>query len=140
MDRTSAAILVVAAGTAIGAQAPINGALASIAVVVLLAALAFSALGLLLGSRARTIEGISGLMNIGMLPMWVMSGVFFSASNFPDAIQPFVQALPLTAANDAMRAVILEGSSLQAIRGELGILLAWIVIPFGISVKIFKWH
>jgi ABC-type multidrug transport system permease subunit len=119
---------------------PINGSLASIAAVVLLAALAFSALGLLLGTRARTFEGISGLMNIGMLPMWVLSGVFFSASNFPDAIQPLVQALPLTAANDALRAVILEGTSLQAIRGELAILLAWIVIPFAISLRIFKWQ
>ena len=79
-------------------------------------------------------------MNIGMLPMWIFSGVFFSASNFPDVIQPFVQALPLTAANDALRAVILEGSPLTAIRGELSILLAWIVIPFAVSLKIFRWQ
>jgi len=119
---------------------PINGSIASMAVVVLLAALAFSALGLLFGTRARTFEGISGLMNIGMLPMWILSGVFFSASNFPDAIQPLVQALPLTATNDALRAVILEGSPLPAIRDELAILLAWIVIPFAVSLKIFRWQ
>ena len=119
---------------------PINGSLVAIAVVVLLAALAFSALGLLLATRARTFEGISGLMNIGMLPMWVLSGVFFSSTNFPDAMQPFVQALPLTAANDAMRAVILEGSPLEGIRDELAILSAWIVVPFGISIRIFRWQ
>ncbi len=119
---------------------PINGSLGAIAIVVLLAAVAFSALGLLFGTRARTFEGISGLMNIGMLPMWILSGVFFSSSNFPDVIQPVVQALPLTAANDALRAVILEGSTLMAIRGELGILLAWIVIPFAVSLKIFRWQ
>ena len=51
--------------------------------------------------------------------MWVLSGVFFSASNFPDAVQPFIQALPLTALVDALRAVVLEGASLGAIRIEL---------------------
>jgi ABC-type multidrug transport system permease subunit len=119
---------------------PINGSIPAIAIVVLLGALAFSALGLLFGTRARTFEGISGLMNIGMLPMWVLSGVFFSASNFPDPIQPFVQALPLTALNDALRAVILEGSPLRAVADELLLLGAWIVIPFAVSLKIFRWQ
>jgi ABC-2 type transport system permease protein len=118
---------------------PINGSIVAIAVVALLSALAFSALGLLLGSRARTFEGISGLMNIGMLPMWVFSGVFFSSTNFPDVMQPFIQALPLTACNDALRAVVLEGATLQAIGGELALLTAWTVIPFAVSLKIFKW-
>ena len=119
---------------------PVNGSVPAIAVVILLGAMAFSAIGLLFATRARTFEGISGLMNIGMLPMWVLSGVFFSSSNFPDAIQPFVQALPLTALNDALRAVILEGSSLQAIGGELAILTAWLVIPFAVALKIFRWQ
>jgi ABC-2 type transport system permease protein len=119
---------------------PINGSIAAIAVVVLLGALAFSALGLLLATRARTFEGISGLMNIGMLPMWVLSGVFFSASNFPDPMQPFVQALPLTALIDSLRAVILDGSPLEAIRGELTLLAAWTVVPFAVSLKIFRWR
>jgi ABC-2 type transport system permease protein len=119
---------------------PVNGAVPAIAVVILLGALAFSAIGLLFATRARTSEGISGLMNIGMLPMWVFSGVFFSSSNFPDVMQPFVQALPLTALNDALRAVILEGSSLQAIGDELAILTAWLVIPFGVALKIFRWQ
>jgi ABC-type multidrug transport system permease subunit len=119
---------------------PINGSLPAIVVVVLLGALAFSALGLLFGARARTFEGISGLMNLGMLPMWVLSGVFFSASNFPDAIQPVVQALPLTALNDALRAVVLEGASLSAIGHELLLLTAWIVVPFAVALKIFRWQ
>ena len=119
---------------------PINGSYGSIAAVVLLAALAFSSIGLLFATRARTFEGISGLMNIGMLPMWVLSGVFFSSSNFPDAIQPFVQALPLTAANDALRVVILEGESLWAIGDELAILTAWLVLSFAVSLKIFRWQ
>ncbi len=77
----------------------------------LVGALAFAGIGLLVASRAQTIEAVSGLINLVMLPMWVLSGVFFSSSNFPDALQPFIRALPLTALNDALRAVMLEGAS-----------------------------
>ena len=62
-------------------------------------------------ARGRS-KAVSGLMNLVMLPMWVLSGVFFASSNFPDAMQPFIQALPLTALNDALRGVMNEGASL----------------------------
>ena len=42
--------------------------------------------------------------------MWIGSGTFFSTARFPDAVQPLVQALPLTAINDALRAVMLDGA------------------------------
>ena len=58
---------------------PINGSLGAIAAVTLLGSLAFSAFGLLLATRARTFEAVSGLMNMAMLPMWLLSGVFFSS-------------------------------------------------------------
>ena len=86
----------------------------------LLGALAFGGLGLLVASRARTIEGVSGLMNLVMLPMWVLSGVFFASSNFPDAMQPFIQALPLTALNDALRGVMNDGARSARVRRRAG--------------------
>ena len=104
---------------------PIRGSLVTMAVVSLLGALAFGGLGLLVASRARTIEAVSGWMNFAMLPMWVVSGVFFSSSHFPSPMQPFIHALPLTALNDAFRAVMLDGASLAGIAGEAGILAAW---------------
>ncbi len=118
---------------------PIRGSLVTVAVVALLGALAFGGLGLLVASRARTIEAVSGWMNFAMLPMWVVSGVFFSSSHFPAAAQPFIHALPLTALNDAFRAVMLDGASLAGIAGEAGILAAWTVICFGIALKVFRW-
>ena len=105
-----------------------------------LCAVAFGALGLFVASRARTFEAISGLMNVSMLPMWLLSGVFFSAANFPDSIQPLVQALPLTALNDALRAVILEGSPLRVIQAELWILLTWGVLSFAFALRLFRWR
>jgi ABC-type polysaccharide/polyol phosphate export permease len=79
-------------------------------------------------------------MNLVMMPMWVFSGVFFSASNFPDAMQPFVQALPLTAVVDSLRAIMLEGASLAAVAPEIAIAGAWTVITFAVALRIFRWQ
>src|SRR5438128_4102637 len=88
------------------------GSILTILLIGAIGAIAFGGLGLLTASRARKIESVSGLINLVMMPMWIFSGVFFSYQRFPAAIQPFIKALPLTALNDALRATILEGSSL----------------------------
>jgi ABC-2 type transport system permease protein len=119
---------------------PMRGSVAALIVVSVAGAAAFGALGLFVASRARTFEAISGLMNVSMLPMWLLSGVFFSAANFPDRVQPFIQALPLTALNDALRAVILEGSTLRTIQAELWILTGWGMISFALALRLFRWR
>lgn len=106
----------------------------------LIGALTFSGLGLLAACRARTIEGISGLLNVIMLPMWIFSGVFFSYSRFPDVMQPFIQALPLTPLNDALRSIMIDGGSLAANLPRLGLLAAWGIVSFAISLRLFRWH
>jgi len=119
---------------------PFRGSLVELAFLCVLTSLAFSALGLLVASRAKTMEAASGLMNLVMLPMWILSGVFFSASRFPAVIQPFVRALPLTAAIDAMRGNMLQGVSLAQMAMPVTILAAWLVVPFAVSLKIFRWR
>ena len=119
---------------------PVNGSVLNIVAVTLVGALMFGAVGLLLGSRVKTVEAISGLMNLFSVPMWVFSGVFFSSSNFPAMAQPFIKVLPLTALVDAMRAVVLEGSSLGALRVELTIMASWAIVSFAIALKIFRWR
>jgi ABC-type polysaccharide/polyol phosphate export permease len=86
------------------------------------------------------VEAVSGLANLVMLPMWIFSGVFFSSSNFPTAFQPVIRALPLTATVDALRAVMLQGAHLTAISGELSIITAWLVVAFGVALRIFRWR
>jgi ABC-2 type transport system permease protein len=119
---------------------PFRGSLWQLAALCVLTSLAFSAIGLLVASRAKTLEAASGLMNLVMFPMWIMSGVFFSASRFPAIIQPVVRALPLTAAIDALRGNMLQGMSLGQLTVPLAILLAWLVVPFAISLRIFRWR
>jgi ABC-type multidrug transport system permease subunit len=119
---------------------PLNGSLVALAGLCLLGALSFGGLGLLLASRAKTIEAVSGLMNLAMLPMWVLSGVFFSSENFPNAMQPFIHALPLTALNQALRANMIDGTSIVGVLPQVGVLAGWAVVCFGTALRIFRWR
>jgi ABC-2 type transport system permease protein len=119
---------------------PLRGSLLVLAGLCVLGSLSFSAIGLLIASRARTIEGVSGLMNVVMLPMWIVSGVFFSAQRFPDAVQPVIKALPLTAVIDALRANMLQGAGLAALTREAGTLGAWLIMCFALALKLFRWR
>ena len=118
----------------------VKGNLLSIIVLTLVGALSFSGLGLLVASRAQRIETVSGLMNLIMLPMWLFSGIFFSADRFPRVFQPFVQALPLTQLNNALRALILEGASLFSQMIPMVVLLLWGGISFVCALRWFRWN
>jgi len=137
--------LVLEAGVLLGAGrflfgVPLHGPAWLVAVVCVLGALSFAGLGLLVASRVRTIEALSGLMNLIMLPMWIVSGVFFSSANFPDALQPAIRALPLTALNDALRAVLLEGQPLPAIGPQVTVLTLWGGVSFLLAMRVFRWR
>ena len=121
-------------------RVPVRGSLLSLTLVVLLGAMSFSGLGLLVASRAKTVEGVSGLMNLVMVPMWICSGVFFSSANFPDAVQPIIKALPLTALNNAIRGVMIDGAPLVQMLPLLGIVAVWGVLTFGVALKLFRWR
>ena len=118
----------------------VRGSVATLAVITMLGAVGFSGLGLLVASRARTVEAVSGLMNLVMLPMWILSGTFFSYARFPDAMQPFVRALPLTALNDALRAVMIDGAALSALGRPLAVVALWGVSSFAVALGIFRWR
>jgi len=118
---------------------PLRGSLPAVFAVGALGALCFGGLGLLVGSRARRMETVTGLMNVVMMPMFVLSGIFFSADRFPPVLQPLIRILPLTALNDAMRAVVLEGLHLSALSAPLAVLAAWTLISFAVGLKLFRW-
>lgn len=117
----------------------VNGSLLLLLGVSLLGAMAFAGLGLLVASRAQNTQTVGGLMNLVMMPMFVGSGVFFSSSNFPDSVQPVLRVLPLTALNDALRAVVNEGAGAVAIAPQLGVLAVCAVVSFGAALRLFRW-
>jgi ABC-type multidrug transport system permease subunit len=119
---------------------PVNGSWLLLAALCVLGALAFSGLGLLVASRAQTIEGVSGLMNLVMVPMWVFSGVFFASENFPEAMQPFISLLPLTALNQALRGVMIDGSGVAALVTQVAILAGWTLVSFTAALRLFRWR
>jgi ABC-type multidrug transport system permease subunit len=118
----------------------VHGSFAALAIVALFGAMTFAGIGLLVASRPKTIEGVSGLMNLVMLPMWLLSGTFFSSSRFPEVFQPFIKALPLTALNNSLRAVMNDGAPLASSWAPLCIMLAWGLVSFVLALKLFKWQ
>lgn len=118
----------------------VRGSWLSLVLMTILGGFTFSGIGLLVAARPTTIEGVSGLMNFIMLPMWLLSGTFFSAERFPQVFQPFIQALPLTALNNVLRSLMNEGASLSSNWLPISIMLAWCVVSFVIALKIFRWQ
>src|SRR5260370_40557308 len=96
--------------------------------------------GLLVGCRTEKTETMSGYINAIMLPMYLMSGIFFSSRRFPDAVQPLIQALPLTQLIDALREVMLEEAGFAKIGWRLAILAAWAIICFALALRFFRWR
>jgi ABC-type polysaccharide/polyol phosphate export permease len=118
----------------------VNGSIAALAVLCIVGGYAFAGIGLLTASRAKTIEAVSGLMNLIMMPMWLCSGVFFSYERFPDSVKPVIRLLPLTLLNDALRAVVNDAASLTQIAPQIAILAVWGVVSFVIGIKVFRWQ
>jgi ABC-2 type transport system permease protein len=119
---------------------PVRGTILQMVLICVFGSLAFSALGLLIASRARTIEAVSGIMNIVMLPMWIVSGVFFSAQRFPQVVQPLIKVLPLTALNDALRANMLQGTPISQMSLQFAALGTCLVACFVLALKLFRWR
>jgi ABC-type multidrug transport system permease subunit len=118
---------------------PIRGNLVTLVLVILVGGAAFSGMGLLIASRTEKTQVASGLINLCMLPMWMISGTFFSYDRFPQALHPWIKALPLTQLNDALRAVMLEGAGLGEVAVGLVIIAAWGVMSFLIALRLFRW-
>ena len=138
-------LLVVEVGVVLGFavlvfQVPVHGSLFALALFCVLSSMAFCALGLLIASRVQTIEAASGMTNAVMMPMWICSGVFFSAQRFPGVMQPVIKALPLTAVIDALRANMLQGAGMAQLWPQLGVLSGWLAVCFFVALKLFRWR
>jgi len=116
-----------------------QGSYVAIGVLILLGSLEFSGIGILVASRAQTIETISGLLNAVMLPMWVGSGIFFSTERFPEAVQRALNLLPLTPLIHALRSIMLEGTSIFSLGVDLALIVAWGCVPFALALRWFRW-
>jgi ABC-type polysaccharide/polyol phosphate export permease len=120
-------------------EVPFRSSVAAFGLVSLLGAVSFSAIGLLAAARVKTIEGISGMLNLVMVPMWLGSGVFFPYERFPEGIHPILRVLPLTPVNDALRAAMIDGAGVADVLPELALIVMWTVVTFAVALRIFRW-
>jgi len=124
---------------ALAFKVQIAGSLGLLVGLSFLGAFAFSGIGLLVAARAENTQTVSGLINLIMMPMFIGSGVFFSTSRFPAFLQPVLAALPLTALNDSLRAVMIDGKGLAGVAGPAALLAAIAVVSFGAALRLFRW-
>lgn len=117
----------------------VAGSLVDLTALVALSGLSFAGLGLLCASRAQNPQTGNGWVNLATLPMFLVSGVFFESRNFPEWLKPWIEVLPLTACNDALRAVVQEGRTLAELGPECGILALWGAVTFTVALRIFRW-
>ncbi len=118
----------------------VRGSPIAFLLVVVLGAMLFATMGLLFASRAENPQIVSGLINVVSFPMYLCSGVFFSASRFPERVQPFLRLLPLSALNEALRAVMTDGAGLVDISRQLVVLAVWTGLSFALAMRLFKWR
>jgi len=118
---------------------PCRGNLLALVLLVVVGGFAFSSLGFLLAARAKTIEGIGGLMNLFQLPMWLLGGVYFSVERLDGVVRGVAEALPLTHLNRALRSVMLEPASLVDTLPTLLGLGGFGLVCFVCGLRWFRW-
>lgn len=118
----------------------IQGSLIALILLYLAGNIAFSGIAVLVSSHTSNTEVGNGLINAVVMPMMVLSGIFFSYHNFPDWSIQVIQKLPLTMLTDGVRSIINEGAGVADVWLAVIILSATGIAFFAAGLKIFKWH
>lgn len=118
----------------------IEGSLAALLIIYIAGTIAFSGIAFLVSSRVEKSESGNGLVNVVIMPMTILSGVFFSYHNFPDWAIPVIRTLPLTLLADTMRSIFLENIGVEKILLPAGLLTLTGLVFFAVSLKVYKWY
>ena len=118
----------------------IDGDILALVIIFISGNLAFTGLAILVSSRTSKPQVGNGMINAVVMPMMVVSGVFFSYHNFPDWAISFIQVLPLTLLADSIRSVFIEGAGLAEIWFPALILSSVGVMLFSAGLRMYKWY
>ena len=105
-----------------------------------LALIVFMGFGFFISSVAKNQNVIPIYANLFMFPQYFLSGTFFPKTILPPSIHWLIEALPLTALNDALRKVAFEGSHLGDCWKQIGILGAWGIVIHACAIWAFRWE
>jgi ABC-2 type transport system permease protein len=123
----------------VGFDTHVPDRLVSLALVLLLGAGSFAALGIGLSGLVRSAEGASAVVNAIYLPVSFISGAFFSPASFPAFLEAIANVLPLTYFIELVRDVMLHGSQIWDEPGAVGVVAAWGVAGLVAAVRSFRW-
>jgi len=101
---------------------------------------AFAGIAVLMGSRTASTTVGNGLINLITLPMMILSGIFFSAENFPPWAQQGIHWLPLTQLANGLRALSNQGAGLAEVISASLYLAAVGLVFFLLGLRLFRWH
>ena len=118
----------------------VQGDVSALIMLYLAGNIAFAGLAVLISSHTSNTEVGNGLINFVVMPMMVLSGIFFSYQNFPDWSLGVIRNLPLTMLTDGVRSIFNEGAGYPQVALPILILSSIGVIFFTVGLKIFKWH
>src|SRR3990170_8181610 len=116
----------------------IEGSYLWLAATVLLGVAAMLSIGYVIASLLKTVTSVNAVVNLIVFPMIFLGGSYFPLET-PPALAPLVNAIPLTHLNDALREVVNHGGGLGDLWTPWAVLAAWLVVGFGISVRVFRW-
>jgi ABC-2 type transport system permease protein len=137
VQETGRAILLIA--VAIGLFGiVIAGSLLLTLLLLVLVALCFVGLGMMISARVSTQADYQQIIQPITLPMMFLSGVFFPVETMPWIFQKLAYLIPLTYANDALRAVMLKGAGIGAIWLDIVVLLGFTALFFGLGIRGFN--
>ena len=85
---------------------PSAGGVVGAIICVVLLGLALSGLGIMIAWPLRSTQGFHAIMNVALVPMWLLSGALFPASGASGWVQALMSVNPLTPAVDVLRAFL----------------------------------
>lgn len=100
---TAQSVIVIAAAPAVGLHPGVVGFVMALAALAL-TSVALTSLGLAAAWWVNSSEGFHGVMNLVLMPMWLLSGAFFPAAGASKWLAVVMLVNPLSWATDAVRA------------------------------------
>jgi ABC-2 type transport system permease protein len=108
---------------------------------IILGSLTFISIGYLVASFAATEAAATAIVQVIQFPMMFLSGIFWPIEMAPTWLQPVIYAMPLTYLGDALRQVMVKGSSaLFPLPVDAALLGGWLLVCLGIAFRHFRWE
>jgi ABC-2 type transport system permease protein len=134
---TAVLVMVIVADTAFGIDPPPGGLLPAL-LAVIVGSLCFACCGFAVASLVTTAESAQPILQFTLLPLQLLSGLYFPMSQLPDWLQHVANAFPLAHLTDALQHSWLQTGATVA-WGDLGIMALWAVAAAFVAARRFKW-